>query len=109
MDLQITKAVKRKYYPHSDYIEEQLDMARYKCQIFHMYSIPCASIYNDLDRYRKIVAGNRPNVSFIKRLKSGNFECLVYIFKNNKYRSKFLEEEVDYNKLYQQTKERKIL
>ncbi|MFA6916965.1 MAG: hypothetical protein WC222_11250 [Parachlamydiales bacterium] len=84
-------------------------MARYKCRIFHVYSIPCHSLYNDLADYQKIVAKKSPSIAFVKPLESGNFECIVYIFQDQVHRDQFLEENKDYNKLYKLTKERKIL
>jgi hypothetical protein len=109
MQLQISRPVRRKAYPQSNQLDEQMDMARYKCRIFHMYSILCHSIYDDLIEYRNMVARKNPSVAFIKPLDSGNFECLVYIFETLEYRNQFLEENPNYNKLYKLTKERKFL
>jgi hypothetical protein len=99
----------RKLYHPADLIEERMDMARYRCRIYHMYSIPANSIYDDLNEFRVMVAGSNICLAFIKPLYDGNLECLVYLFADTVHRDKFLEEEKEYAKLIKLTKERKIV
>lgn len=109
MELKTLNPARRKHYPVSDRIEEKMDAARYKCRIYHMYSIWCIDLHETFGSYARMMSRGKPYVHFLKPLHSGNYEGLVYVFASLAQRDRFLEENRNYEKLHKLTKERKML
>lgn len=61
--------------------EEKMDIARYKCSIFHYVSVMDEFIYHDFKAYHKSIAGKKPSFAFL-RPDDGLVVGVVYVFKS---------------------------
>ena len=89
-------------------IDEEMDVARYKCRVYHMFSMICRSIYTDMDNYARSVSVGMPHVKLLYRA-GDTYRVVIYVFPDGAQMKRFLEESSDANEIYNLTKKGKIL